>query len=235
MPGGISIQALSGQLLDDVAQQLEIEIRVGEALARRRDGHLLDDPPDGLLLALEGRLEVEIGPEAGYVREQVADRDPILPVPPESLHVSRHAVRQPQAAVLDQRHDRGRRGDDLRQRRQIEDRIERHRLGGGRQRPVSEGVPVEHRRAPAGDDHGPRHLAIGNGLLDDRANQGQARRVEAAGLRRRRTGPRRPGLRGGSSGPGEADQAAADEGWREDSRAWRAHDGSSLSNVADFI
>ncbi len=52
-----------------------------------------------------------------------------LAVALESGNEGRHSIVEPHLAFLEQHRDPGGRGDDLRERRQVEDRVERHRLG----------------------------------------------------------------------------------------------------------
>ena len=79
--------------------------------------------------ALELHFELEIGTQPGRVREQMPDRDPLLPIPAELGNELRHRIVEADAALLHQLHHARRRRDDFRQGGEVEDRVFRHRLG----------------------------------------------------------------------------------------------------------
>ena len=82
MPSGSKIRVCanssSGSPLtrrDDVAEQEEVDVAVDEALARRRVGTSSIASPIAVSYPLHVVAEIEIGPQARRVRQQVADRD----------------------------------------------------------------------------------------------------------------------------------------------------------------
>ena len=78
---------------------------------------------------------------------------PILPVALEAGDVGRDAIGKPQLSVFNQLHHRGRRGDDLGERGEIEDRVERHRLDRRPESTVPHRLAVHHAIADSRDDH----------------------------------------------------------------------------------
>ena len=60
---------------NDVAEQEEVDVAVDEALAGRRRRHFFDGERDRGVLPGPGFAEIDVRPEAGHVRQEVADRD----------------------------------------------------------------------------------------------------------------------------------------------------------------
>ena len=71
---GILVEPLAADAADDVAEQEEVDVAVDEPLAWRRGRHFLDGAPNRLVGAAELDLELEVGPQAGRVRQQMANR-----------------------------------------------------------------------------------------------------------------------------------------------------------------
>jgi hypothetical protein len=128
VPARIGLQRLAAHARDDVAEEEKVDVAVHEPFARGRVEHFLGRPPDGFLVTLEFQVEVQIGPEPGDVRQEVPDRDVLLAVLAKPRDVHRHAVGQPEPAVLDQLHHAGRGGDGLCERRDVENGVGRHGL-----------------------------------------------------------------------------------------------------------
>ncbi len=82
-------------------------------------------------------------------------------------------VVQPEPPLLHQRHHRGGRGDDLRKRRQVEDRIHRQELAGGLRGTDAVGLQVQDPVAATDQDHGSRGLAGGDGGLHNTVDAGE--------------------------------------------------------------
>ena len=80
------------------------------------------------------------------------DRDVALAVALEPGNEGRHRIVQAHAALLDQLHHRRRRRDDLGQRGEVEDRVERHRLGRRHDRALAVRL-FEDDRVAAPDEH----------------------------------------------------------------------------------
>ena len=137
---------------------------------------------------LNSTVEVEVGPQAGRVRQQVPDGD-ARPCRTGRIRDERgHRIAQPDAPLLHQLHHAGRRRDDLGQRGEIEDRVFGHRLARGRDGAIAEGRVI--------DDSSPRPIsttAPGNSsraiaASNEAADRPQIRRRPAC--RRRRRGVR---------------------------------------------
>ena len=70
---------LAGHLMDDFAEEHEIDIAVDKLGTEGIDGFIQQSPPDSGFIAGPLRLEVEIGPQPGVMRHQIADRDVASP------------------------------------------------------------------------------------------------------------------------------------------------------------
>ena len=128
---------------DDVAEQEEVDVAVDEALVGARERDLLDRQFDGAVVADPVEGQIDIRPQPGRVRQEMTDRDVLLAVALEAGHVVRHAIVQPDAALLHEQHRARRRGDDLGERRRVEDRVERHRLARGLDGAGAERLPIQ--------------------------------------------------------------------------------------------
>ena len=89
---------------------------------------------------------------------QLLDRDIALAHLGKFGDVSRHRIAQTNLPAFDQNHDRGRRGHDLCQRGEIEDRVNRHRLGLRFQRAIAVGAPPDDFALPACEHYRARQL-----------------------------------------------------------------------------
>ncbi len=197
----VAIERQPADLLDDPAEQDEVDVAVDDALVDARHRHLVDGQRQRVLGAAPGIGQVDVGPEAGGVREQVADGDVALPVALEAGDVAGHRIDQPQPAFFDQLHHAGRRRDDLGQRGRVEDRVERHRLARRQRGPRPDRLPDEDAIAVPDDDHRARQLLRGDRVVDQRMDARRQRRLGAGlgdGRGRVRGGcppPPRPGRR----------------------------------------
>ena len=105
------------------------------------------------------------------MRHQVTDGDVSLAVPLESRNERRDTVAQPDLSLFQQDHHARRRRHHFRQRREVEDRVERHRLHGRDQRAVADGLLVERLLTAADEHHRPGQLFLGDGLGDERPDR----------------------------------------------------------------
>ena len=114
----------------DVAEQKEVDVAVDESLAGRGRRHFLAGELDRRVVALPRIGQIDVGPETRDVRQQMPDRDarPCRSARSPGMNV-RDRIVQTDPALLDQPHHRGRRRHHLGQRGEVEDRVERHRLG----------------------------------------------------------------------------------------------------------
>ena len=90
------IERYAAHAADDVAEQKEVDVAVDEALAGRRGRHFFDRERDRGVGTRSTVGEIEIGSQAGYVREEVADRDVRLAVSLEPRDVGRDPIVQPE-------------------------------------------------------------------------------------------------------------------------------------------
>jgi len=98
------------------------------------------------------------------MRQQLSNRNVALAVALEAGNIRCHPIAQADAALLDEHHHARRRGDDLGQRRQIEDGVERHRLDRRRDGAIADGLLIEDSIASADEDNRARQLPVGNRL-----------------------------------------------------------------------
>src|SRR5262249_13746708 len=92
------------------------------------------------------------GRQPGAVGHQLFYRDPFLSLLAKLRDVMRHRFAEADLALLDENHYRGRGSDDLGERREVEHRVEGHRLPLGRDRAVAKGFSINH-TAVAGDEN----------------------------------------------------------------------------------
>ncbi len=78
-------------------------------------------------------------------------------------------------AVLDQLHHAGRRRHDLGQRRDVEDRVERHRLGRRLDGAPADRLLIDDAIAAADEHDGARELLLGDRLFDERRDRVEPR------------------------------------------------------------
>ena len=172
-------QRLLRDALDDVAEQEEVDVRVDEALAGGGDRHFLDGAANRFGAALERHVQIEVGPQPGRMRQQMADRDPILAIALEPRHVVRHAIGQaasgrprpaaspPSSSPRLSSATRGRRScrrSSARRRAQPRDCRTRACRASGLPRPATTTAPGISRRAMAS--------------VDERLDQRESRRIE---------------------------------------------------------
>ena len=164
---------------DDLAQQHEVQVAVDEPFAGgcgRRQG---DGAGDRRFGALEDLVKRQVGGEAGGVRQQLGDGDRLPALASEPRHVIGDAVAQTQAPLFDEHHDGGGRRHDLGQGREIEHRVERHRLGCPRcQRARPEGPLVHDLAGVPHEHHRAGKTPVADGLLDHRVDPREAGRVD---------------------------------------------------------
>ena len=154
----VDVQRFPAGDADDFAEQEVVDVAIDEALARRRGQHLVPRELDGSVIALPRLAKIQVRSEARGMRHQVSDRDPALPVALEARNPGRDRIAQADATLFDQRHDGGGRRHDLCKRRQVEHRIEGHRLAGWDGRALAVRREVQGLGAPADQDHRARCL-----------------------------------------------------------------------------
>lgn len=167
-PRGEAIERLACHFLYQKAQHFEIDIAVDEPCARRIHRLLLHGHCKRGGAALPWRREVEIGREAGEVRQQFANRDVLLAVLRELRQIGCHRIIEAHAAVLNQLHHRGCGCDALGERGKIEDRIGGHGLAFRLERAVTEGFAIDHAAIVADEQNSARDGALRNRVLHER-------------------------------------------------------------------
>ena len=196
---------------DYLPQQHEVQVAVDEPFAGGRGRRQGEDAGDGRPGALEDLLERQVGGEAGRVRQQLGDGDRPPTPALEPRHVGGDAVPQPETPLFDEHHDAGGRRHHLGQGREVEHRVERHRLGCSRpQRTRAEGPLVHDLAAVSHEHHRAGKTPVADGLLDHRVDPGEAGRVDLGRRRRRVTGEPQAGGRAGAQT--RADRGRSEEG-----------------------
>jgi hypothetical protein len=90
--------------------------------------------------------------------EKVPNRDPLFSIPAEVRNELRHRIVETDSPLLHEHHDARRRGDNLRQGREVEDGVCRHRLGARKDGAVPERLLVKNRVTAADQDDGARQF-----------------------------------------------------------------------------
>ena len=155
------------------AQQNEIDVAVDEARSRRAVGRGGAGETDaGFVAAPRGR-ERHVGLQSGKVSEEIADGDVALAAL-EFGDVLGDLVVELKLTLLEQLHERRRRGDDLRKGCNVENGIERHGLGAGDFGAIAVGLSVDHIAGVANDEDRAGHPFLGEGLVDGVVNRAGA-------------------------------------------------------------
>ena len=160
-------KGFAGDFLDEETEHFEVDVAVDETGAGRVDGRLRHSHGECGVASGPGRLQIEVGREAGVVGEQFANGDVLLAVLRELGQLGGDRIVEANAALLHQLHD-GRGGRDaLGQRGEIEDRIDGHGLARGLERSIAERAAVDNVAVMADQEHGAGDVAVGHGLLHD--------------------------------------------------------------------
>ena len=190
-----SIEGRPRDPLDQPAEDLEADVAVGKPLARWVLEADRREPLPGLRGAVGVVADRIIRDEPAAMPEEHLHRHRPLAVGSELGQVADDRVLEPDLPAFEEDHRRGRRGDRLRQRGHIEDRVAGHRLGIGDEGPMSIRLREGNFSIPA-DQH-------------DRASRNCFAAIDrstTASIRRSRRPPSRPTLcrlgRGQSRGAG---------------------------------
>ncbi len=178
------LERLFAHAADDLGKQEIVDVAVDEAAARRRGQHFFGGEPNRFVVAAPVEADIHVRSETRHVRQKIAHRDAILPVLREIRNERGDRVGEPHLPFLHQHHHRRRRRDDFRERRDVEDRVECHRLASGHDRAIAICLTQHDRVAPADDDDRAGELAFLDGLGDDVIEAGQAGWIEARIIRK---------------------------------------------------
>ena len=151
--------------MHNLAHQNEIRVAIDESHPRRILRLLDQRPLDARVVAAERRIEIEVGFEPRKVSHQLADRDVALAAL-KLRQIIGDFVRQPQLPVFENLHCPGRRRDHLGQRRQVENRIERHRLALWNQRAASVSLAMQNFSVVPDNQHRSRNQSVAHRLID---------------------------------------------------------------------
>ncbi len=105
--------------------------------------------------------------------EEIADGDVALAAL-EFRDVLGDLIVELKLALLEQLHERRRRGDDLRERRDVEDGVGRHGLDIGNLGAIAIGLSVDYFACMTNDEDRPGHSLLGESLIDSVVNRGGA-------------------------------------------------------------
>ena len=142
--------------------------------ARRGTERRVADAPDGLIVPVREVVRGRVGRQPRDVKEQMTQRDGALPASTLG-DVSGEGIVEPERPSLGKDHDARRRRDGLRERGQIEDRVDGHRYALGLKLPETVGAAEKHTIVAADDHDGARYLAIGDRLFDGAVDGGPER------------------------------------------------------------
>ena len=146
--------------------------------------------------------------------QQVLDCDPLLAVVVQLGKEPDDAILEPELALLDQQHDRRRRGHGLGERGHVEDRVAGHWLGRRLDGPAAGDVYVSDRSPPSHQHHRARHDTPFDGPVDGPVDPPQPRLVKAqAGRRRLWASDHHPGLWGSPSARQAEPEPSGYEAW----------------------
>lgn len=187
--------------LDDLAKHHVIDVAVAHMCAGQRAGCHRDDVGQHGGTAAQRAGRRHPGRQSRYMCKQLADRDAGLAVRTERGPVARGRRVEAQHAPLRELHDRDRRCHRLRQRRKIEDGIDRHRLDVLARRALAAREAHPHAVGVARHDHRAGKMAVGD-LGGDRPidRGGLLRRHGRVGIRSRTRRCKREHQRAGQRG-----------------------------------
>ena len=180
MPRRISIERLARNLLDQRPQHNKIDVAVDEPRPRRLRRRLGKRHPVRRLLLFPRRLQIQIRLQPRVVRQQLPHRDVLLPILRKLRQILRHRIIHPHLALLHQLHHRSRSRNHLGQRRQIEHRIERHRLRASAPAPDSHKPCDKSPPRCAPPPAPPREVPIRNRLLNDGVDCAESHRCRGS-------------------------------------------------------
>ncbi len=165
--------------LDDFGQQEVIDVAVDEAPSGRLRQHFFGGAPDRLVSSPPLVGDVDVRPQPRHVRQQVADGDAVLSVFSKLRNECRDRIGEADPAVFNQRHHGRSRRDDLGQRREVEDRVERHGLDRWLHGAIAVRAPEHDGVSPADDHDGAGCLFGCDRLVDDGIQPIEPRQIEA--------------------------------------------------------
>jgi hypothetical protein len=99
-------------------------------------------------------------------------------VPLETGNETGDAIVQSDFALVDEDHHARRCRNHLCQRREVEDRVRGHLLGAGKNSTSADGLVVDGAIADADEHHRSRQLLGGDGILDQRLDRIEPRRLD---------------------------------------------------------
>ena len=177
----VLVERLAAQAVHDFAQQDEIDVAIDEARAGRPGGLFDERAADAGVVAGPGRVQRQVGGQAGKVRHQVAHGDVALAAL-KFGQVGGDRIVEAELALLEQLHQRGRGGDYFGERRDVEDGVDGHGLALRNQRAVAVGLAMDDLAVVSDDQHRARNQAVAHGCFDHRVERGRC----GKGLLRRR-------------------------------------------------
>ena len=110
------------------------------------------------------------------MRQQLPHRNVLFSVLRKLGQIFRHRIVQPHLALFHQLHHSRCGRNHLGQRRQIKNRIQRHRFAPRLQRPIPISLAVDHLPVVTDHEDRPGNLSLMNSLLDDGVHRAQTRR-----------------------------------------------------------
>ncbi len=169
----VLVERLTAHARNDMPEEEEVDVAVDETLTGRRRRHFVHREGERRVVALPW-IEIDVRPQSGNVRQQMPDRDGALAVALEARHEAGHGIVEPNPSLLYQPHHRRRRRNDFGQRRQVEDRVQRHPFRRGIDGAIAVCLFVQHLVAAADEHDCAGRLSCGDRFLDEAIDRGKA-------------------------------------------------------------
>ena len=183
----IDLQRQAGDALHQRAEGDEVLVAVAEDDPRRRQGGGLEEAAQAFLAPMPRAGEVEVGRQAGVVREALADGDVLLAVGTELGEIVRDWIVDADLALLVELHHGGGGNEVFGERGHVEDGVLGHGFAGGHQRALAVGAMENDMAVVANDNYSAGQLVVLDRVVDHNVDRREgSRRGSLGGLLRDR-------------------------------------------------
>ncbi len=136
-------ECLATQPMHNFTHQNEVDVTVNEAESRAANRFIGQGPVNARVVTAPDRQQVEIGPQAGKMRHQIADGN-LAVASLKFGQIVGHGIVEANLALIEELHHRGCGGYYFGQGGGVEDGIHGHGLARGDQRPFAIGLAINH-------------------------------------------------------------------------------------------